>query len=285
MLTASNPTVAENRDESLYGWDWSATTHRPGNGSDDTIQTLAHQLLDALGGVLVLPGKGGFQGWQNSLESFDGEGFKVGTVYFGGREDVHVQTTGSEADVSRWAVVGIGGAKTARVDTRVDTTVSWRKLEGLVEEASLSYGSRIYEVSSRERGQSLGRTLYLGAPSSRVRVRVYEKWLEAPGEFPDGTNRVEVQLRPHTKAKERVSSWAPSETFCASRTTRELAQLLGDKCAPERTIRTAKPTPDLERTLEAMGEQYGGAVARWLEHSGGDVDTVLEYLTSKAARG
>jgi hypothetical protein len=138
--------------------------------------------------------------------------------------------------------------------------------------------ARVTYMESRQAGESTGRTVYLGSPSSAVRVRVYEKWLESPGQYVEGTNRVEVQLRPPSRAKERVSSWTPAETFCASQLTRRLADQLGSEVARPGTLQKSRGTPDLEQTLEAMGSQYGKAVDRWLSVSGGDVDRVLDYL-------
>jgi Replication initiation factor len=261
-------------DSALYGWDWTATTHEGRAGVVD-------DLLRAMDAKIALPGKG-IQGWSQSADGYDADGFLLGRVYFGGgRDDVHVLSTSEWADQTRPRVVGMDRARTARVDTRVDTLLSFEELAGELAAAADSYGSRLTWVESSERGRSLGRTLYLGAPSSAVRVRVYEKWLESPDQYVEGTNRVEVQLRPASKVKERVSSWSPAETFCASRVTRDLAQRLGDQLAPKMTLHVKRDTPDLERTLRVMGEQYGNAVEKWLRVSGGDVGRVVDYLTSR----
>ena len=256
----------------FYGWDWSATTH---DAQEDSV----YRMLEALGSVHTLPGKG-LQGWSRSVKAFDAEGYALGSIYFGGgRKDIHVVSTSSVADISRPLVTGIGNARTARVDTRVDTLVPFEQLEKILAAASETYGSRITYMEVKKRGDSLGKTLYLGAPASRIRVRVYEKWLESPGQYVEGTNRVEVQLRPHSRVKEAVSAWEPAQTFCASRTTRDLAMRLGDDLAPEVSLRISRPTPTLKESLEAMGNQYGKGVRQWLDFSGGDIGTVLDYLT------
>lgn len=258
----------------FYGWDWSATTH-------DARDEVVIDLVRALGAHHVVPGKG-LQGWSQSVKCYDAEGFALGAVYFGGgREDVHVLSTSSEADAARRAVVGMDRARTSRVDTRVDTLIPFERLVAVLEAAAETYGSRLIYMESKERGESLGRTLYLGAPSSIVRVRVYEKWLQAPGEYAEGTNRVEVQLRPQSKVKERVSQMGPAETFCASKTTRDLAERLGADFAPVTSVRLKRGTPDLEQSLEAMGEQYRNVVERWLNFSGGDLGKVIDYLVPR----
>jgi len=261
---------------SPYGWDWTATTHD--GRDDDEVRGLVRKALGALGGAHVLPGKG-LQGWARSLSSYDCDGFALGSVYFGGsRTDVHVQATSAAADAVRGDVLSEVPGKTSRVDTRVDSLVPFEDLEAILEQAGETYGSVVGRVEYKKRGESLGRTVYLGAPSSAIRVRLYEKWLESPGQYVDGTNRVEVQLRPPSKVKAAVSGWSRAETFCASRVTRDLAQRLGTDLAPVASLHVSRGTPDLERSLAAMGDQYGPSVRRWLELSGGDLGRVLDRL-------
>lgn len=266
-------TVADSTDEtSVYGWDWSATTHEGYAGIVDDF-------LGSLGAEIWLPGRG-LQGWSESVQAFDGDGYELASIYFnGGREDVHVLATSSAAHQARSRVLTANRGKTARVDTRVDTLVPFDELAHRCHMAAASYNTRLTRIESWDgQGESLGRTVYLGAPSSAIRVRIYEKWLESPGQYVEGTNRVEVQLRPPSKAKERVSGWSPAETFCASRVTRDIAKVLGTDATEVGTLHVKRETPTLERSLEAMGEQYGKSVARFLERKAGDVETVLNYL-------
>lgn len=273
-MNSVDATVEQPTDPSeVYGWDWSATTHEGRQGVVD-------DLVSALGSTLVLPGKG-IHGWSESVQCFDREGYQLGAVYFGGgREDVHVLATSDAAQWARSAVVGMDRARTSRVDTRVDTMVPFAALEDLCWEVAGTYGTKITRMESWDgkTGEGQGRTIYLGAPTSAIRVRIYEKWLQAPAEYPDGTNRVEVQLRPPSKSKEKVSAWTPAQTFCASKVTTDLARLLGDDMARAGSLHVKRPTPTLEQTLQAMADQYGNGVARWLEHSGGDFTKVIDYL-------
>lgn len=261
----------------IYGWDWSSTTH-------DARDGVVGDLLSALGARVAVPGKG-LQGWSQSVKAFDRGGYALGAVYFGGgRDDVHVISTSSAADAARGSVVRRdGGARTARVDTRVDTLVPFDDLRGVCE-AVAGMKARITYMESSQGGESTGRTIYVGSPSSAVRVRVYEKWLESPGQYVEGTNRVEVQLRPPSRAKEMVSGWTRAETFCASQLTRRLADELGTDVAHPGSLQKSRGTPDLEETMKAMGEQYGKAVERWLSVSGGDVDRVLDYLIKEGSQ-
>lgn len=262
----------------LYGWDWSSTTHDGGKAA-------VRDLLGALDPAVVLPGPG-IQGWSRGLEAFDREGYKLATVYHGGREGVHVVSTSTVADTARSTIVGMHDARTARVDTRVDTLAPFAELVDVLGRAAQRYGSQItymQKVAGRDQ-VSEGRTVYLGSPKSAIRVRLYEKWLQAPGEYVEGVNRVEVQLRPASKVKDRVSGWSRAETFCASKVTRELAAELGAELLPTVSLHVARPVPELEQTLAAMGKQYRRPVDRFLQATGGDLDTVLDYLLGRSDR-
>jgi hypothetical protein len=270
-LTLSN-TLTPPAD--VYGWDWTATTHE---APEDELPALVRRSLEALGGAHTLPTKG-INGWAKGAQTFDCDGYALGTVYFGGRDDVYVVATSAAADIVRTDVLSAVPGKTSRVDTRVDTLVPFEDLSRILEDAADTYGSLITEVSSRSRGVSKGRTVYLGAPSSAIRVRLYEKWLESPDQYVEGTNRLEVQLRPPSAVKRDVSAWSRAQTFCASKTTAHLAVELGNDLAEPQTLHVKRDTPTLEQTLASMGKQYRRGVSRWLEVSGGDVSRVLEHL-------
>lgn len=264
-----------------YGWDWTQTTH-DARGSAATVKEVLGDVLAALGGTAHVPGKG-LQGWAHSVEAFDSEGYKLGQVYYGGdRTDVHVKTTGGAADQARPKVSALHGAKTARVDTRVDTLVPYDELVALFRSAA-GQKAQLSWWDGEKAGVPTGRTIYLGSPTSQVRLRAYEKHLESPGQYLEGTNRVEVQFRPPSRGKALVSTWSAAETFCASELSRRVAALLGSDVAHPETVQKQRPTPDLERTLQAMGHQYGPGVERWLNATGGDVGRVLDYLLPKGA--
>jgi len=254
-----------------YGWDWTATTHEGRAGVVD-------DLLDALSPAITLQGRG-LHGWAQSVEGYDAEGHKIGSVFFGGgRDDVHVLATSAAAHDVRTAVLAAVPGRTSRVDTRVDTLTPWDELTAVVEQAADRYGSEVVDYSKRRRGVSEGRTLYMGSPRSAIRVRLYEKHLESPGQYVEGTNRIEVQLRPPSNVKERVSSWGPAQTFCASVATRTLADLVGASEAPRASLHVQRGTPDLERAVRAAAAQYGPTLHRYLTIHGGDQGALLERL-------
>lgn len=260
--------------------DWIATTHDV-RGSGTTLPTIVDTLVSALKPAAVIPSKG-LQGWSESVQLYDGDGYKLGQVYFGGdRPDVHVVSTSSVAQHTRPLVTSLFGAKTSRIDTRVDTLQPFEELDAMLR-AAVGRKANLRTIHSEKAGVSTGRTLYLGSPSSMVQVRLYEKALESPGQYIDGTNRVEVQLRPPSRAKAMVSTWTPTEAFCATKLTRRVATGLGIDVVEPATMQKDRGTPDLERTLEYMARQYGPACDRWLQATGGDLDTVLDHLLGRS---
>lgn len=277
--TAGDPRNTGVVNADAYGWDWSQTTH-DAVGTDSTVKAIAADLVSTLSGAIAVPGKG-LQGWRESLQVFDADGYKLGQVYFGGeRTDVHVVSTSSAAHNTRRLMVGKYGAKTSRVDTRVDTLLAYEDLEDLMRTAA-GRKAKLTSMASEQGGQSLGRTLYVGSTTSDLRIRVYEKWLESPGQYAEGTNRVEVQLRPRgSESKANVSAWSPADTFCATELSRRAAKLLGTDVAHPATLQKKRGTPDLERALQSMSNQYRPSVERWLKATGGDIGKVLDYLVA-----
>jgi hypothetical protein len=104
-----------------------------------------------------------------------------------------------------------------------------------------------------------GRTLYMGASSSVVRMRLYEKGLQ-PGyahlQRPDWS-RIEVQVRPAKEAKEAFSKLSALEVWGASKWTRDLAaQVLKAHVDPHPAGSTYRLT-ERETALRWMCKQYG----------------------------
>lgn len=146
----------------------------------------------------------------------------------------------------------------------------------------------------------LGRTQYLGAPTSAVRARLYEK-----GKQPEERHRcrsdwvrLELQVRPQDdKAKAMFAAAAPLDVWGASTWSRELAsQILLTAVTPLKA-EAAKPQSVDERKLLWMCRQYSQPLASLLLDVGGDlaefgarinthlatVQTERDYFSSRKA--
>lgn len=112
-------------------------------------------------------------------------------------------------------------------------------------------------------GRARGCTLYMGASSSSVRVRLYDKGAElhARGlEGPKTLRRVEVQVRADSKA-EKVS-WSrmlPQTFWTVSSAVRAVAHHLQIPSEGS-LVRLPSPPSDLERLKTLASVQYGDAI-------------------------
>lgn len=121
-----------------------------------------------------------------------------------------------------------------------------------------------------------GRTLYLGATSSAVRIRAYEKGkqlrstgAERPERVPLDAVRVEVQVRPSGQARKRAARVDPMDAWRFSRLAADVAGRLFD-AGDLSTIRVRDVrASDDDRALRFMIEQYGAMLERQAQYRGG----------------
>lgn len=134
------------------------------------------------------------------------------------------------------------------------------------------------------------RTLYVGSPSSSIRLRLYEKGIEMRErhkvEAPTDWIRIEVQLRPSDKVlKQVVSRSTPEEVFACTRWTKQIAGRLLSIEAPRMSLGTRYRLDDLERSEYFLFKQYGGILLKLAEkYGGGDalIQRAREFLESPA---
>ena len=115
-----------------------------------------------------------------------------------------------------------------------------------------------------------GRTLYLGAPSSAVRVRLYEKGKQPEYRHLARPNwaRIEVQARPAKEAKSAFNQLTAAEVWGASAWSRELAgQVLQEHVDPHPAGTTYRHTVR-ESALRWMCQQYGAHLVSLAEDLG-----------------
>jgi hypothetical protein len=118
-----------------------------------------------------------------------------------------------------------------------------------------------------------GRTVYLGAPTSHTRLRVYDKAAELRGQFqaqpeklaqvPAELARFEVQVRPQTPMAKLAAAQAdPVSLMGSSAWMRKLMQLVsGLDLEPFQAGRVWRQSDDT-RAYAALLAQYGGLLRR-----------------------
>ena len=120
-----------------------------------------------------------------------------------------------------------------------------------------------------------GRTYYMGAPTSDVRVRLYDKTAETRrnlpperhGEIPPHWARLEVQVRPRRKWRELAASMPPSQFWGCAQWTTDLAEK-AMRLEVERIQMNPARQTDHERAYRTMLEQYGKTLYRQLADLG-----------------
>lgn len=120
----------------------------------------------------------------------------------------------------------------------------------------------VHKLKGEKRGDwdypNDGRTLYLGAPTSPVRVRLYEKGKQPEYRHAGRPNwvRVEAQVRPQKEARKAYSGLSAAEVWGASKFTREIAVRAFALEAGVFPAGGVKKENDLERRLHWLIEQY-----------------------------
>jgi hypothetical protein len=147
-----------------------------------------------------------------------------------------------------------------RVDScyDVDEQGAWGKLLRITRKVKREHGLW-GEVRGDPSFPELGLTQMLGAPSSAVRVRLYEKGKQPDLRHLNRPNlvRLEVQVRPQKAAKAVYSSLSPIEVWGATKFTRDLAaRVLASSLqpAPAGTIHRQSSS---DRAVSWMLQQYG----------------------------
>jgi hypothetical protein len=127
-----------------------------------------------------------------------------------------------------------------------------------------------------------GRTLYIGARSSRTLVRVYE--------FHDCHGygvpcRIELQLRPRTSARQVIAETSPHDLVYSSDVVNAVITGLGLELeASAITLNPgARPPAELDRKLNWLAMQALPSLLKVLAHVGGDPVGLLEAIMNRAS--
>lgn len=213
--------------------------------------------------------------FERCQEVVDSTGQQVGRVAWGGRRD-HLVMAEASGERTPEVVQGVRSAFPAHRCTRVDSCEdfesegAWERLLGTV--LGVKAKHRLYGPKAGDWDfPELGRTQYLGAPSSAVRVRLYEK-----GKEPDMRHlqrpdwcRLEIQVRPQKEGKTTFSTATAEGVWGASQYTRDLAQELFLSRVETLAAAGGRRLPDRERALRFMCRQYAVAMTGCANDLGG----------------
>lgn len=238
----------------------------------DDVEVITEVLADALRAD-VEPGRG-LNGYRasNVIKRADET---LARVLFGGNGNPHLIASGvATDDVVPVLRTGWGGEhEVTRMDTAqdFDQVGGYDRLNAVMLDLADSSRLAVTHIESTRNGVR-SRTTYLGAPSSRVRVRLYEKGcFEHQGGHTEaslGWVRLEAQIRPTgVEARTLSGSLDAQEAWGLSSWTRDLAHSAMGADVERVTMRQRRE-PDYARAIEAMRRQYGGVLERALAVEG-----------------
>lgn len=250
---------------------YEATIHEPAD-----VQWVVGELLHGLtslmqDGLLSTRRTKAYRNYHRALQIHQGERVLC-DVFWDGNPGVHVQAKGVDA----WMVaevlrIAFPGHSLARADPAVDLRLG---------EGGFERMAAVVVAFAKDRGLSLnfqgdwatgkgGRTLYLGAPSSVVRWRIYEKGKKEGGDAPLDWVRVEAQVRPQSRAKVAAGGRSPVQMFQSCRWSAELFQKLGFVDDGEVWAATKKWQPtEILKARNHLVAQYWRILSDWIQEEG-----------------
>jgi hypothetical protein len=246
-------------------FDWMSATIR-----DDVID-ISDTIALALGGD-ISDGRG-LNGYRASkVVKRDDE--TLARVLYGGNGNPHVIASGAPTDEVVPVIRAVWGDahEVTRMDTAqdFDQEGGYERLRSVLSRLADAHRITLMTMESTRRGIT-SRTTYLGSPTSRVRVRLYEKGCfeqqerrEASGDWV----RLEAQIRPTGRdARTRAAHLDSLEAWGISRWTRELArEAMGADVEP--VVMRLHREPDYMRAMRSLQRQYGPTLERALEVEG-----------------
>jgi DNA relaxase NicK len=265
------------RFKTSAGYDYHAATFR------EELGAIVRQIDGVLDVSEVVPGHG-WQGYGSSLKMLDSSGQQVAFLAYGVNPGVHVQVSGDGAE--SW-VDHLQREYPTLHTTRIDSAVDWAApglFDRIIDSSvPVAASSRIKILSAGDwHSPDKSRTLYFGAPSSRVRVRLYEKGAEVLEKYgakipnlasliPAGWVRLEVQIRPDNEQLLSVVHRMPAvDLFGASKVSRSIIAQIDGVNLPKLRVQKVRVPLAVEQGYQQALTQYGPTLARYRAFCGDD---------------
>lgn len=193
------------------------------------------------------------------------------TIFWGGHNpDPNIKaTSGDSPPVAAWVRECFPQHKVSRADVAFDFSFprSFDTIAALIEPIARQRGVSIKLLGDPAENdpdfpedQRRGRTLYLGARSSEVRVRLYEKGFERRGagveNIDPNLTRFEVVAAPQKARKQHAATLSPFEMVGLSKWISSAVEaLIGDH--PALIPQNIKRHTTLDERMAQMARQYG----------------------------
>lgn len=241
-----------------------------------TIHEDPAEIFDLLAGTLggdLEPGRG-LNGYERSM-TVKRSGETLAKVFYGGYNGwPNVLTSGPATDdVEPVLRMAFERSEVTRMDSAqdFDSEGGYDLVRSALIDTHERSGIAKFEIESTRNGVR-SRTIYLGAPSSRIRVRLYEKGMfehqlghvdASPSWY-----RFEIQVRPTGQsARQRACELDASEAWGFSRWSRDLAESVIGVNVDQVTMQLRRD-PDYERAITFLKRQYGPTLDKALQVEG-----------------
>lgn len=216
----------------------------------------------------------GMHGFAERVAAKDSTGSEVGYVMWGGShgDRIMIEVKGERTPATVERIRQLEEHSVTRVDSCADFEApdEFMRLYGImkaVKEERQIYAQHLGDWEMPE----LGRTYWMGAKSSPVRCRLYEKGKQPEYRHlgrPDWA-RAEIQVRPQKEAKKGFASLTSDQVWGAARWTRDIAgHILAGHVNPHPAGTVYRLDSD-EKALRWMCRQYGPRMLAAAEELGG----------------
>jgi DNA relaxase NicK len=160
--------------------------------------------------------------------------------------------------------------------TRVDACIDFERpgaFEALLE--PVLRAKRDFDLYGERRGDwekpELGRTMYLGSPSSAIRARLYEKGKQPEFRWQERFDlaRLEIQVRPLKDAREHFATVKAVDVWGASKWTRQLAAEVLEQHLDAHPPGTIRKLANRDKAVRWLCRQYGPHLVSLADDLGG----------------
>lgn len=220
-------------------------------------------LIDAAGTGYGISQGHGFHTFGQRIAIKDSGGAEIGAVQWGGRqgERAMIEVKGEKTPQVAEALRERYWHQVTRVDACADFDApgAFESLLAPCIEVKQAYKLKGSKLGDWDDFPEDGRTLYLGAPSSVARVRLYEKGKQKEYTHLARENwvRIEAQVRPLKEAKASYATVSPVQVWGASAWTRALAGLVLQEHVDPHPAGTTYRLSDTQTAIRWMCKQYG----------------------------
>lgn len=242
---------------------------------DAPAEEIGEGLRTSLPGAEAFRAGPGRQNYHHSMAVLNGDGETLATILHGGpngNPNAYASGGNAEAFAATLRKLWPDQHKVTRLDSCEDLRGDYSAIRDRCRLLAAPAGVTGYEHAAH--GEEKGSTDYLGASTSRVQHRCYEKGKQMAARVREADAvpldwvRLEVQWRPDKGGRALAASVSPDDVWGVSPWVRSIAREVIGRC-PDRLRAQPRLLTDFERTHAAFLLQYGPHLTRLHFKEGG----------------